>query len=192
MAQEVPVADPRPLPGEPLALDLLNTRWNGGGNPRDLLGSLDELALWLELNGFADRVEADRPMQEALRSTREAIVELLAVRGVGAEPHWGPERARTALNEVLAHGCVRRELGPDGPVDRIETDLPAWLPAWTAAEGVLRLLAEAPDRIRSCASPDCVLYFLDTSKNGTRRWHAMASCGNRAKASRHYARGKNG
>jgi predicted RNA-binding Zn ribbon-like protein len=33
-----------------------------------------------------------------------------------------------------------------------------------------------------------VLFFYDTSKNGTRRWHSMATCGNRTKAARHYAR----
>lgn len=45
-----------------------------------------------------------------------------------------------------------------------------------------------PDRIRRCAHPDCVLFFYDTSKNGTRRWHSMATCGNRTKAARHYAK----
>ena len=34
----------------------------------------------------------------------------------------------------------------------------------------------------------CVLYFYDTSRNGTRRWCSMQGCGGRAKASRHYAR----
>jgi predicted RNA-binding Zn ribbon-like protein len=52
------------------------------------------------------------------------------------------------------------------------------------------LLGTAPDRIRSCAHDSCVLHFFDTSRNGTRRWCSMATCGNRAKASRHYARSK--
>ena len=50
------------------------------------------------------------------------------------------------------------------------------------------MIGEAPHRIRQCAHPDCVLFFYDTSKNGTRRWHSMATCGNRAKAARHRAR----
>lgn len=61
-------------------------------------------------------------------------------------------------------------------------------PAWLAADNLLSLLATAPDRIRQCAHPDCVLFFYDTSKNGTRRWHSMATCGNRTKAARHYAK----
>ncbi|MFE0458372.1 CGNR zinc finger domain-containing protein [Kitasatospora sp. NPDC058965] len=181
--QTPPPADPRPLPGEPLAVDLLNTRWNNGGNPRDLLSSLDELALWLEVTGFAARgVPAEPLTLAALRTTREALLQLLA------DP--ADEAARGELNAVLAHGAVRRSLSAEGPVQRVETDSPAWLPAWSAAEDYLRLLAEAPGRIRSCAHPSCVLHFHDTSKNGTRRWHSMSSCGNRAKASRHYARTK--
>ncbi|MBK3630046.1 CGNR zinc finger domain-containing protein [Streptomyces sp. MBT49] len=52
------------------------------------------------------------------------------------------------------------------------------------------VLSAAPDRIRGCAQETCVLHFFDTSRNGTRRWCSMAVCGNRAKASRHYARAK--
>ncbi|MFE9425055.1 CGNR zinc finger domain-containing protein [Kitasatospora sp. NPDC006697] len=183
--QEVPPVDPRPLPGEPLSLDLLNTRWNGAEGPCDLLDSLDGLGQWLALNGFADRVPADRAAQEALVATRAALAELVG--GKGGED---AEAGRAALNAVLAHGALHRTLTADGPVEQVQVDDPAWLAAWSAAADYLRLLGEAPDRIRICAHPDCVLHFYDTSKNGTRRWHAMASCGNRAKASRHYARSK--
>jgi predicted RNA-binding Zn ribbon-like protein len=34
------------------------------------------------------------------------------------------------------------------------------------------------------------LYFYDTSPKRSRRWCSMATCGNRAKAARHYARSK--
>jgi len=92
------------------------------------------------------------------------------------------------LNAVLARGRVRRVLTPAGPQERVEVDDPAHLPAWTAANGYLDLLGREPARIRRCASPDCVLHFYDTSRNGTRRWCSMAGCGNRAKAARHAAR----
>jgi len=39
-----------------------------------------------------------------------------------------------------------------------------------------------------CQNPACVLWFFDTTRNGTRRWCSMAVCGNRAKARRHYDR----
>lgn len=41
-------ADPRPLTGEPLAIDLLNTRWIDGDGPHDLLDSVSGLAVWLD------------------------------------------------------------------------------------------------------------------------------------------------
>jgi len=50
---------------------------------------------------------------------------------------------------------------------------------------LLELLAQAPDRIRRCQNPGCVLWFFDTTRNGTRRWCSMEVCGNRAKARRH-------
>ena len=43
-------------------------------------------------------------------------------------------------------------------------------------------------RVRRCAEPRCARVFLDTSRNGTRRWCDMGTCGNRAKAARHRAR----
>jgi predicted RNA-binding Zn ribbon-like protein len=58
---------------------------------------------------------------------------------------------------------------------------------WSAAD----LLADKDSvRIRACANDQCLWLFLDDSKNGTRRWCSMDSCGNRAKAHRHYLRRK--
>ena len=45
-------------------------------------------------------------------------------------------------------------------------------------------------RVRRCANPQCLWLFLDDSKTGNRRWCSMATCGNRAKAHRHYLRQK--
>ncbi|MGC3002653.1 CGNR zinc finger domain-containing protein [Streptomyces sp. G35A] len=105
--------------------------------------------------------------------------------GEGA-PGWGAE----AVDAVLAHGRIRATLTADGPGERPEFDDASWGPAWLAARDYLRLLTLAPDRIRGCAHEACVLHFFDTSRIGTRRWCSMAACGNRAKASRHYARTK--
>ncbi|NIH87093.1 CGNR zinc finger domain-containing protein [Amycolatopsis granulosa] len=174
-------ADPRPLTGEPLSLDLLNTRWIDQGTHHDLLESVDGLAVWLRSSGLADRVAATPAALDALREVREALWSL-------AEREDDSGEARAALNRTLGHGWIRRSLGTDGPESEVDTDPPGHLPAWLAAADYLRLLEEAPARIRRCANPDCVLHFYDVSKNGTRRWCSMAGCGNRAKASRHYQR----
>jgi predicted RNA-binding Zn ribbon-like protein len=179
-------ADPRPLIGEPLSLDLLNTRWVEDSRPHDLLDSTAGLAIWLRSAGLDDCAEADQATLGALLETREA---LLALADAPSTKALSLE-ARNALNGVLDHGVLRYRLGPDGPGTLPEADEPAWLPAWLAATDYLKLLTDAPARIKRCAHPDCILHFHDATKNGTRRWCSMAACGNRAKAARHYERTK--
>ena len=173
----------RPLTGEPVAVDLLNTRWVGGTESFDLLDSVDGLRQWLDEAGLGDRFTADPRTLAHLLEARDTLARLLR------DPR-DPE-ATDRINAVLAHGSVRRLLRDAAPGSAVEFDQPAWGPAWTAAANLLDLL-ERPDRLRGCANPDCVLHFFDTSKNGTRRWCSMSACGNRAKASRHHARERAG
>jgi len=58
-----------------------------------------------------------------------------------------------------------------------------WPVARTAAD---LLTSEYTWRIRRCG--ECGWLFIDTSRNGKRRWCEMKTCGNRAKARRHYHR----
>jgi predicted RNA-binding Zn ribbon-like protein len=173
--------DPRPLTGEPLALDLLNTRWKQDRDVQDLLTDIDGLAVWLAANGLDGAYEADAKTLRHLLQARDALT--AAVDG-------SPEECAERIDAVLAHGRIQLGLTAQGPVERPEFNDPSWGPAWLAARNYLELLSTAPDRIRGCASDTCVLHFFDTSRNGTRRWCSMAACGNRAKASRHYARSR--
>ncbi|MEU9840099.1 CGNR zinc finger domain-containing protein [Actinomadura sp. NPDC048032] len=177
-------ADPRPLVGEPLCLDLLNTRWVEDGVRRDLLDSTDGLAVWLRSAGLDGRAAATRAALDAAVQTRDILLTLV---DEGPSP-----QAVAALNGVLERGALHHRLGPEGPESHPRTDDPAWLPSWSAAADYLRLMAGSPERIKPCAHPGCVLHFHDTTKNGTRRWCSMAVCGNRAKAARHYERAKTG
>ncbi len=157
------MSDPRPLTGEPLAVDLLNTAWVDGGVRHDLLDLDGGLAAWGHAGADA----------EALRVARDAI---RAALGGEAAP----------VNAVLDHGRVALRLGADGAVERsVEVDGERWRLPWLAAQNLLELDRE---RIRACAGPDCVLHFYDTSRAGRRMWCSMAGCGNRAKARRHYER----
>ncbi|MBE3063935.1 MAG: CGNR zinc finger domain-containing protein [Spirochaetes bacterium] len=62
----------------------------------------------------------------------------------------------------------------------------------------LRLAKRAADllagldraRLKICGNPECGWLFLDTTRNGSRRWCDMAACGNRAKAKRFYSKRK--
>jgi hypothetical protein len=57
--------DPRPLIGEPLSLDLLNTRWIDADGPRDLLDEPAGLARWLRSAGPADLRQPGEPVLAA-------------------------------------------------------------------------------------------------------------------------------
>ncbi len=161
------MVDPRPLIGEPLALDLLNTEWIDAGIRHDLLAEPGGVEAW----GHAGADAA------ALSSARAAIRAAL-------------QGHREAINGVLAHGAVIERLGPNGPERRLQLDDERWRLPWLAAQNLLDLLREHPERLRRCANHDCVLHFYDTSRSGKRQWCSMASCGNRAKARRHYERSR--
>ncbi|WP_330294151.1 CGNR zinc finger domain-containing protein [Streptomyces griseorubiginosus] len=175
-------ADPRPLLGEPLPLDLLNTRWIDDSGAHDLLERPGGLAIWLSSAGLADIAPDTQETLGALLATRTALSSIVASDGPDLE------RSREMLNDTLGHGRIRRLLGTAGPETLVETDTPGWVAAWRTADLYLHLLEEGPDRIRKCANPECPLRFYDTSRNGGRRWCSMTSCGNRAKTRRHYER----
>lgn len=171
--------DPRPLVGEPLSIELVNTRWPDARGDRDLLDEPGGARLFLEAAGFG-RFAGDDAVEEWLRRARDAIA------GVLADPTDPAPVA--ALNAVLARGALVERLEIEGPARGRRVDPPECEPAWTAAHDLLDLLRASRTRIRRCDGPGCVLHFYDTSKNGTRRWCSMAGCGNRAKARRNYAR----
>ena len=186
-------ADPRPLLGEPLALDLLNTHWIEGGELQDLLATPAGLSIWLRsaqvtaeppITGeppiTSEPPITGEPLRQALRRTRD-IVQAVAERPDSPS-------ARADLNDLLARGRRERRLAGNGPVARVVVPDRVWTLPWLVAENYLDLLERAPDRIRRCEHPQCVLWYFDTSRAGTRRWCSMSICGNRSKATRHYRR----
>ncbi|HSF26734.1 MAG TPA: ABATE domain-containing protein [Actinomycetes bacterium] len=169
----------RPLTGEPLALDLVNTVWMRKGVPCDALATVDDLADWLRERGLpAETVAAaaTEPVRARLVHTR-AVLQAM----VDAEPG-----AEESLNAVLEHGLVVRTLEDQQARERVVFADPSWELAWRAADDYLRLLGTGPGSIRRCEHPACILWFHDPT--GRRRWCSMAGCGNRAKAARHHAR----
>ncbi|HEY3062436.1 MAG TPA: ABATE domain-containing protein [Chloroflexota bacterium] len=61
---------------------------------------------------------------------------------------------------------------------------------WPISRSAADLLTSPSQRrlVRQCGASDCEWLFLDTSKNRSRQWCSMQSCGNREKARRHYQR----
>lgn len=67
--------------------------------------------------------------------------------------------------------------------DSADLSSPLWLVVKSAADLVL---SDRRQLVRRCAAPDCDWLFVDNSSNRRRRWCDMKTCGNRAKARRHY------
>lgn len=112
--------DPRPLTGEPVSLDLLNTRWMHDGERQDLLASADGLAVWLAATGLDARFPADEAALGPLLRAREAL--LRAVESPG-------DPAATAdVDAILEHGRIRATLSAEGPGEQAEFADPAWGP----------------------------------------------------------------
>jgi predicted RNA-binding Zn ribbon-like protein len=99
------------------------------------------------------------------------------------------------LNGALGECAVRRRLRQTGQglcwtwAEAPEADLDwmLWPIAYSAAE---LLTSSSADRVKACPGDGCGWIFLDQSRNRSRRWCDMQSCGNREKARRHYHRAR--
>jgi predicted RNA-binding Zn ribbon-like protein len=189
--------------GNHRALDFVNTEIAVEGELQDLLGGFGDLVAWLEQAELLDRASA-RAAREAWEGKRggEAVVAeargfrsaLRRLADAVAAGRPVPRGTVEMVNELLARGAsvprVVRQNG--GFVSRRELRLrePADLLV-PVAEAAADLLCHADlSRVRRCAHPSCVLYFLDRTKNGTRRWCDMRTCGNRANAAAYYRRSR--
>jgi predicted RNA-binding Zn ribbon-like protein len=95
------------------------------------------------------------------------------------------------LSRALGWLRVRAEGGEFGWgwEDAAELDRVLWPVVRDAAE---LLVSDELRRVGKCCGDNCDWLYLDTSRNRSRRWCDMQSCGNRAKARRHYHRAKGG
>ncbi|MBN9561310.1 MAG: CGNR zinc finger domain-containing protein [Alphaproteobacteria bacterium] len=188
-------------PSEDLCLGFVNTRsWRGMATPSEELHGLDDVLAWSAGSGGVDAAIVDgfrvwwrtRPGEaaEAFADTIELREMLFRMFGAVAGGQPADPANLAALNAAFASAAVRARMAlRDGAlvwsVDGLRPEARALLSPvlWSAAD----LLAGARrGRVRQCDNPQCRWVFIDDSKSGNRRWCSMASCGNRAKAHRHY------
>jgi predicted RNA-binding Zn ribbon-like protein len=192
---------------EALCLDFANTLfWRGSETASETLHGIDDLLGWLEQTAelpgpivAGARAWAQRGTARAQTAFADAIAVREAIYGIfsaiaAGEP--APHHDLARLNRALAAAPSRRRLSQrdggygwriDGAEITGDITGPNLLAPvlWSAGE---LLLNAAQRRIRRCANDRCLWLFVDTSKTGTRRWCDMSSCGNRAKAARHYSK----
>lgn len=191
--------DQLPLTGEPLPLELVNTTYIRGGVRGRLVDALTapaDLDAWLEAHSaqFSPalalalaRAAPSRPAHvDAFLELRRALRELCTARTSGA----AVDPARLDLVNATARLALQwQELAP-GPDF---TAVPCWLESdprraalgEVAAAGVSLLAGRQAERVRACAAPGCILFFV---KSHARREWCTAGCGNRVRVARHSRR----
>ena len=161
------------LVGGRLALDFLNTAdWASDGTVvHEKIAELGDLDVWLRAVGLP---EAARP------GCVEAV-----------------HRFRDELRRVFRAGADARLFGLQAPlcaIDLGETasldDLARQPALGLVAASAVSILGDPRERgrIKTCPGIDCGWMFIDETKNRRRKWCLMETCGNRAKAARHYRR----
>ena len=197
-------APPFEFSGGALCLDFANTMGSRQRPASERLGSYTHLLRWGEEAGLLEQPERERLERRAARrpgeargvferavTTRENIYRIFSALAAGNSP---PARDVAALNATLpeALSLLRLEPGADGfrwtwSASPARLDRPLWAVVRSAAD---LLTSSDASLVCECASDPCNWLFLDRSRTGRRRWCDMKSCGNRAKARRHYERKK--
>jgi len=191
--------------GNCLCLDFINTVHDRpSGMPLDLLADYSDLLLWGEQTHLVTDKEAKELGDKAVRHPDEAayvLVKATTLREVmyriflAVSQEVAPLSQDIAtLNVALAAamGQLQIVLQADGFVKswankEQKLDSVLWPVVHSAAD---LLTSDKLNRLHVCAASDCNWLFMDTSKNGKRRWCDMKNCGNRTKARNFYKRKK--
>ncbi len=181
-----------PLIGGDLSLDLANTtdRHGDPGAADDLSPGYANVVDWFEYANVLDAQQARRLLLVAGRNPRDAAAirrRMVALREATYAIVLAIIDGRDAdadhlemLNQEVAHAQGARHLIARD--SGLEWD-------WTAPIGLDRILWEASlaaerlltsdrlARLRQCDAPECQRVFLDTSRNGSRRYCTSTGCG---------------
>jgi len=177
--------------GGRLSLDFTATLAGRLRNQLEQLAEPADLGLWLFVAGVLDGTPEVRASElVAARQLREAIYRLVCPSDTGSAM---VEADVATLNGWAARPGVHLQLSGDArSAARIAAcPVEAGLSA-LAADTIDLLSGPQLQYVRRCTRSDCSVLFIDTSRAQQRRWCDMARCGNRAKASRHRSRQKEG
>nr|WP_319384144.1 CGNR zinc finger domain-containing protein [uncultured Roseibium sp.] len=151
--------------GGRLALDFVNTAdWTANADvAHEKLNCLTDLDVWLRALQIEARCGCTLDQLKSLRSDLRAMF----LEGKSSE----------TLNAV-------REL------DFGTRKEPPHLLEGLLAASAISILTDPREhgRLKMCPGDNCGWLFIDETRNSRRTWCSMESCGNRAKAARHYQR----
>ena len=187
--------------GNNLSLDFVNTLAANAAGSLDLIGNVGDLLEWAAGAGLIDPEEAETLEPEWQVDGEEVVAK---AKGFRESLHKMYDELREngavndlelqKLNRVLARQTGKTEIAAvnEGFEKRFRSDPsdPDQLFASIANSAADLLCYSKPELIKKCENEPCVLMFLDTTKNHSRRWCSMGHCGNRAKAAAFYRRKK--
>jgi predicted RNA-binding Zn ribbon-like protein len=164
-----------------VCLDFAHTGGEGEYAIFETLHKPADLAAWLAqppLDAAVMAPIADDELRHA-KALRQAIWEAAQARARG-DPL--PCDAVGKINAAAERPPLVPRIDPAGA-------RAAWAPPVEVSQVLSTLAREAIDvltgplaaRVRTCASDDCPLVFVDSSRPNARRWCAMERCGNRQK-----------
>jgi predicted RNA-binding Zn ribbon-like protein len=192
------------LLGGLVCLDFVNTIHEYGAvDPREELHNFEDLVAFADQSGAitrrqaaelskkatSDRVSATRTLAAA-RDCRLALYRLFAAI---VDKKRVPSEDLDFVNRQLARTFQNLRIQRKG--DEMEwgwkEDRSFESVLWPILRSAAELLTSVERRlIRECGSETCTWLFLDRSKNRTRLWCDMKTCGNRAKWRRYYDKHK--
>ena len=193
------------LTGGLLCLDFANTVDDRTEiHPQELLKSFRDLVSWSQQAQVLTEQDAQQLLEKAARHSSEATrvlkraVEvreaIFRIFKAVAEDESPEDKDLLTLSAMVAEAQKHARIVPgtngfrwDWAGKPNDLDCMLWPVVRSAADF---LTSDDLDTVRVCASESCNWLFIDTSKNHSRRWCNMKSCGNREKARRFYTRKK--
>ena len=164
-----------------VCLDFAHTGGEGQYAVFETLHEPADLGEWLAQPPLAAVITVPVTAREltAAKALRQAIWEAAHAR---AARRPLPAEAVATINRAAAVAPLR-------PRARRRRHEAGWAPPVRATQALSTLAREMiellsgplAERIRECASDNCPLVFVDSSRPGARRWCAMERCGNRHK-----------
>jgi len=199
-AKGKPYAETFRCPGGALCLDFCNSGQDArGSSGAESIAGFPELIDWLDAAQAITRGQAARLRRAAAASPRAAA------------QVWGRAiKFRETLFRVLNAKAEGRAIAPEdlstieaeharaAPFARLSRDGDGYRwtldPSAAALDSAMQPLVESAvslltspklERLRRCGNSTCYWLFIDETKNRSRRWCEMASCGNIVKVRRH-------
>ena len=164
-----------------VCLDFAHTGGEGRYAVFETLHEPADLGEWLAQPPLAAVLTVPATLNElaAAKALRQAIWDAAHAQ---AAHRPLPAEAVAAINQSAATAPLTPELAPAALTAAWAAPVRATQALSTMAREMIDLLSgPLAERIRECASDDCPLVFVDTSRPGARRWCAMERCGNRHK-----------